>query len=295
MGTDVHLVVVGPGAEDALTRAEARVRDLERRWSRFLPDSEISRLNAAGGKATVVSADTYNVIEQAVQAWHATDGCFDPTVLRALRAQGYDRPFDEVAVSAPAPAPAEVDVPGCAGVELDAGTHLVRLPRDVTIDLGGIGKGAAADLVVTELLATGAEGVCANLGGDVRVEGTPPSRRGWVVGLRCPGASSPSPRAIALAAGAVCTSTTLRRRWATGAGPRHHLIDPRSGAPVDTGLASVTVIGARAVQAEILTKVAFMAGPAGAAERLVRHGVAAVLVLDDGSTVDVGELEEMAA
>jgi FAD:protein FMN transferase len=295
MGTTAHVVVVGAGARDAVERAEARIHDLERRWSRFRSDSEISRLNAAGGKATLVSADTYNVIELAVQAWHATDGAFDPTVLPALRARGYDRTFAELGEVVWPETESPVPAPGCAEVHLDPYGPFVELPAGVELDLGGIAKGAAADLVVAELLASGVEGACVNLGGDVRVEGRPPSERGWVVALRVPGAGAPALPAISLASGAVCTSTTQVRRWTTTVGERHHLIDPGTGEPIDRGLVSVSVIGARATQAEILTKVAFMAGPSDAPAQLAAHGVAAVLVLEDGSTISVGQLEEMAA
>jgi thiamine biosynthesis lipoprotein len=301
MGTTAHVVVVGPTAARDLDAAVHRLVDLERRWSRFLPDSEISRLNAAGGKATLVSADTYRVIDLAVQAWQATGGCFDPTVLPALRARGYDRPFaalgDQVWPETAPPRPA----PGCADVQLDAGACAIQVPAGVELDLGGVGKGAAADLVVEELIERGAAGACVNVGGDVRVDGDAPTPRGWIVALRVPGLRVPGlrmplrVRAVALASGGVCTSSTQVRRWTTTAGTRHHLIDPASGLPIDNGLVAVTVIGARAAQAEILTKVAFVAGPEAAPARLAPLGVAAVLVLDDGSTVQVGNLEEMAA
>jgi thiamine biosynthesis lipoprotein len=293
MGTEVHLVVVGPGADQAVLQGERRIEDLERRWSRFLPGSEISQLNAARGKATVVSADTYNVIDQAVSAWAATGGSYDPTVLPAMRAIGYDRSFDRIDGVVPVAGDEVRPAPGCGGVQLDPAARLVVLPPDVELDLGGLGKGFAADLLVSELLDGGADGACVNIGGDVRVEGASPTASGWVVGLR--DSATVSTRAVALASGAVCTSTTRRRRWLTSAGPRHHLLDPRTGLPVDNGLATVTVIGARAAQAEVLTKVAFVAGPDDAPALLAPFGVAALLILDDGSTVEVGELEEMAA
>src|SRR5262249_38732034 len=147
MGTSAHIVVVGDSAGDPPSewladQGEAALRGREARWSRFLATSEISRLNAAGGKPTLLSADTYSVIDQAVAAWWASAGRFDPTVLPALRAAGYDRTFDDIAgepvvgaVRPPEPAP------GCAGIELDARLQLVRLPTGVEIDLGGIGKG----------------------------------------------------------------------------------------------------------------------------------------------------------
>jgi FAD:protein FMN transferase len=300
MGTTAHIAVVGEGGGDQSSerlaaRAETALRGREARWSRFLATSEISRLNAAGGKPTLLSADTYTVIDQAVAAWWATAGRFDPTVLPALRAAGYDRTFDEIAgepvvgaVRPPEPAP------GCAGIELDPRIHLVRLPTGVEIDLGGIGKGAAADLIAAEILAEGGAGVCINVGGDVRAAGIPPSERGWIVGVACPGAVEPPLNAVALSDGAVCTSTTLKRRWTTAAGQQHHLIDPRSGAPVDSDFVSVTVIGARAAQAEVWTKVAFMSGLA-AIDELEANEVAAIMVRDDGSCVSVGALEELAA
>jgi thiamine biosynthesis lipoprotein len=295
MGTSAHVVVVGDRASSDLDTAVQRLADLERRWSRFLPDSEISRLNAAGGKPVLVSADTYRVIELAVQAWEATEGCFDPTVLPSLRAWGYDRPFVELAARTAPPIGSPAPAPGCAGILLDEPTGLVQLPPAVELDLGGIGKGAAADLVVAETLARGARGVCVNIGGDVRVEGDAPTARGWIVTLRHPGVGAGYSREVALASGAVCTSSTQVRRWSTPAGERHHLLDPRTGSPVDSGLASASVIGARAVQAEILTKVAFVAGPHEAPARLAPHGVSALLVLEDGTAIEVGQLEEMAA
>ena len=98
MGTLAHVVLTAdPGLEDHLTDLAMRELSLmERRWSRFLPTSELSRLNAAAGKPVIVSADTFSVIKSAVGAWEHTDGCFDPTIHDALCATGYDRTFAEV-------------------------------------------------------------------------------------------------------------------------------------------------------------------------------------------------------
>ena len=90
MGTDAHIVVVG-ATPDHARRAVDRVADLERRWSRFRPDSEISQLNRNAGWPTIVSAETFELVAAAVNAWSATNGRFDPTVLQAMVANGYDR------------------------------------------------------------------------------------------------------------------------------------------------------------------------------------------------------------
>ncbi len=254
MGTEAHLIVVGvtdtgsDGAvaerlEDLADRAVSRVADLEGRWSRFLPTSEISALNRAGW--ATVSPDTFGLLDRAVLAWRRTNGRFDPTRLDALERLGYDRPFDQLGpIGRPAPtllrrtrpvppsravdagAPVDSLPTGCAGIVLDPFTRTVVLPaasdrqgdggtdtRSIGFDPGGIGKGYAADLVVEELLNAGAAGALVNLGGDLRVEGTPPSGPSWVVEVG-EVAWAPEPLAVLeLERGAVATSTSLRRRW----------------------------------------------------------------------------------
>src|SRR5439155_1850231 len=107
---------------------------------------------------------------------------YDTTVLNALAAAGYDRDFDAVAREGDAVPPSSTAAPGCGAIELDDLVSAVRLPRGVALDLGGIGKGAAADQVATELLdaaVPGVLGVLVNLGGDLRARGDAPSPHGW--------------------------------------------------------------------------------------------------------------------
>src|SRR5439155_18637591 len=140
----------------------------EAKWSRFRATSELCRLNDAAGAPVVVSPDTFALIARAVDAWRDTGGRYDPTVLAALEAAGYDRDFDAVARTG-APATGErAPAPGCAEVEFDPMVSAVRLPHGVALDLGGIGKGAAADAVSAELFDAalpGVRGVLVNLGG----------------------------------------------------------------------------------------------------------------------------------
>ena len=207
------------------------------------------------------------MLARAVDAWHDTGGRYDPTVLAALEAAGYDRDFDAVARTGGADGPTGPGTaPGCGDVELDDLVRAVRLPLGVTIDLGGIGKGAAADEVSAGLLAAGVPGVTGvlvNLGGDLRARGDAPAPHGWVVDVDDPLRTGRA-GLLALGEGAVATSTRLRRTWTRGDRSLHHLIDPRTGAPADAGLASVTVVAGEAWRAEVLAKAAFVAGPATA-------------------------------
>ncbi|HEX4820666.1 MAG TPA: FAD:protein FMN transferase, partial [Acidimicrobiales bacterium] len=93
MGSDVHVVVVG-GPDGLLDVAHRRIDELEQRWSRFIPDSEISRLNACAGEPMAVSNDTIELVTRAIEAWRITGATFDPTVLGAVLRAGYTTSFE---------------------------------------------------------------------------------------------------------------------------------------------------------------------------------------------------------
>lgn len=288
MGSDVHVIVVG-GPAGLPAAAHERIDELEARWSRFRPDSEISRLNRAHGHPVLVSADTIHAVSAAIDAWRATAGRFDPTVLPALVAAGYDRDFAALDPAADLDAratPPFAAAPGCGGIVIDPLVSAITLPPGVAIDLGGIGKGLAADLVVGELMHAGAAGACVNAGGDLRVRGEPPSGESWVVGVE----HLPEVH-LALAEGAVATSSSFKRRWQHGGSRYHHLLDPRQGVPAHAGLAAVTVIAGTAAEAEVLTKAAFVAGVDRASAIIERAGATGLLVTDRGLMIRVAGVD----
>ena len=250
MGTACHLQVDG-GPQRAIDAAHARVLELERRWSRFLPESEISMLNTALGEPQVVSSDTARLVDAARAAWTATEGLFDPTVIDSLIGLGYDRSFDELgfgeSTSETYPAP------GMDGVEIDRATNTIRLPLGVRIDPGGIGKGLAADIVAEELQTAGVTRAVVNLGGDLCVVGSPA-----VVDVFEPLSGVPAIEVVMENAG-LATSTTLRRTWADGS--VHHLVDPKTGTNPDHRWTTATVIAGTAWWAEALSKALLIGGP----------------------------------
>ncbi len=246
MGCDAHLIVIGADSELADSLVE-RLVGLELRWSRFIPDSELTRLNAGSGAPTVVSDETMMLIQRAIWAWQITGGLFDPTVLPAVLSAGYTRSFEELSNQRAARrTPSEV--PGCADIEIHPRINLVQLPAGVGIDPGGIGKGLAADLVAVEAVEAGATAALVSLGGDLRVAGDPPDE-GWEIAVDH---FQPREARINLRGGALATSSTLRRRWSTDAGEAHHVIDPRTGQPSSGAAVSCSVIAAEAWWAEAL-------------------------------------------
>jgi len=249
MGTWAHVVVVdGPG--DLVGRIEERLAELDERWSRFRPDSELSQLNAAAGTWQRVTNDTRTLVRRGVEGWLQTRGRFDPTVLGAVVRAGYDRDF--ALVREQSRDGVSDRVTGCDAIGLRADE--VLLPAGTAFDSGGLGKGLAADLATRDAMRAGAAGACVNLGGDLRVRGRGPDEHGgWTVSIDHPEANAPV-ALIGLADGAVATSSTLQRRWTVGDEVRHHLIDPATGRSADTSVEWATVVARDGWLAEVLTK-----------------------------------------
>ena len=295
MGTQVELLAVG-APSGALAAARSQLAELEARWSRFRPNSEISTLNRAAGRPVAVSPETLTVLALAVLGWQATAGRFDPTVLDALEAAGYDRSLEQLPAdgdgmdsSRPTPGPA----PGLAGIRLDAGAGTVTLSAGTRLDLGGIAKGYTADLLCARLRAAGAAGVCANVGGDLRVSGTAPRGGPWAVAVPHPHGGQAA--TLELTDGAAATSSPLRRTWHAGSRPAHHLIDPHTGQPADTGILQATVVAAEAWRAEVTAKAAFLAGLPDALPLATRLGTEALIIDQDGGLHLTAGLQQAAA
>jgi thiamine biosynthesis lipoprotein len=280
MGTEIELLVDADGAAPALAAAEAEFHRLEALLSRFREDSELSRLNAAG--SLDAGPDLRRVVELALAARERTGGRFDATVHDALVAAGYDRSFELV--------PPDTDgwagmhTPMCTHAHRPMGTHVtpagIELDPGVRLDLGGIGKGYAAERAA-EILGTA--GPClVNAGGDIA------TRDGaWTVGIE----TSSEPLTLELRGGsALATSGRDRRRWRRGGRELHHLIDPRTGEPAESDLVRVTVVSGDAVEAEVAAKALFLAGAEDAAAEADAESIPAVLVTEDGRTVLAGGL-----
>jgi thiamine biosynthesis lipoprotein len=285
MSTDVVVTLVG-GEPALLDWARERVSELEQRWSRFVPGSELGRINESAGAPVQVSTDTVTAVRAACAAWVFTEGLFDPTVHDSLIRLGYDDTIEQLAQRDPAEAPTsivEIPAPGCSGIVHDERSGTVLVPAGVRLDLGGIGKGLAADLVATGLVERGAAGAMVDIGGDVRVTGAAPTAGTWSIDVTDPRTDQVL-TTIELDDGGVATSSTLHRRWRSGQRSRHHLVDPRSGTCTATGVVGVAVVAGTAAWADALSKVPFVDpsttqcfGPSSG-----------IVMFDDGTCATVG-------
>ncbi len=288
MGTDVQAIVVGPPvqqdeAQAALARVEALFTQVEASLSRFRPDSELSRMNASVGQPFQSAPVMFAVVQASLEAARATDGLFDPTVLGSLLAAGYDRTFEELPTSGKrrhnAPSAPHYS---WRDVRLDATYGTVLVPSGCGIDLGGIAKGWTTDQAAQGLRRF--PGYAVDAGGDIALGGIQVDGSPWTVGVANPFEDGRDVAVLMVADGAVCTSTTVKRRWLQDGQPRHHLIDPRTGQPSESNVASATVAAQTAARAEVLAKVALLLGAEAGLHFLdAQPNVQGVLVLQDGN------------
>jgi thiamine biosynthesis lipoprotein len=277
MGSTAELLIDGPA--ELIQLGFSRLRQLEQTWSRFLPDSELNRLQERRGHWLECSDDLVAALQLCLRMHNETGGLFDPSIRTSLEELGYDRTYAEVQESShPGRAPATAPAPGLAGLEISG--NWVRLAYDVSIDLGGIGKGLAADLVADQLIAAGANSAYVSLGGDIQSAGEPVDSNGWQVPLLHPSTGEPVAH-HALFSGALVMSTVAIRRWIRDNVEHHHIIDPRTGRSADTDLLAVAVADQSAARGEALAKAAMIAGETDGTALLRSADVKAWLISAD--------------
>jgi len=286
MGSGAH-VVAGDAPAGVVDWAVDELERLEQCWSRFRPDSELSRLNASPGSWTEVSASMLLALTCAADLHRATAGRFDPTVLDALERAGYDRTFEAVAPAADA-APSAPPVPGLARVEIDEERSRVLLPAGTRLDLGGVGKGLAADLLARGLVDRGARSALVGLGGDLRARGEAPPDGAWDIPVLDPFDDASVAFRFPLVDGAIVTSTTRMRRWTRANRDYHHIVDPATGDSARTPVVAVVAAARDAWWAEGIAKSIIIAGVKAGLHLARDADVRAWLFLADGDALETG-------
>jgi len=248
-------------AERAVRDAFAAVRTVDEQMSVHRADSQLSRVNAAAGRAAVtVDAAVLEVVTRACDNARRSGGVYDPTVLPLMKLYGF---YGEPRTSPPSAR--EVDrVLGCMGweqVRIDAAAGTLGLARDgAGIDLGSIGKGWAVDRAVDALRAAGVRDGLVDLGGNVYGMGAPEDgAEGWSVGLFHP-VTGALDHVFVLHDTAVATSGNSEQSRMLGPIRIGHLFDARHGTP-ENGHVAASVHARRGVEADGRSSTAFLVGP----------------------------------
>ena len=273
-------------ANAAIMRGMAWFDALSDRLTRFSQESELSRLNASAGTWCAVSGTLFAVVVESVAAARATDGLFDPALLPLLEAIGYDRDYSEIKHREIGEAGKVSGVPYVAGswrmIELDSSRLRILLPEGTRLDLGGIAKGWAADAVLARYFRR-YDNVLINAGGDMRAHGGAAPGEPWAISIGNPlvlpedeavTEASEHAAVLTMSRGGMATSGSNWRWWYQDGERQHHLLDPRTGRPIDLWIdasdnerdnasnliASVTALAPTAAHAEVAAKVALLRG-----------------------------------
>ncbi|MFV9505070.1 MAG: FAD:protein FMN transferase [Oscillochloridaceae bacterium umkhey_bin13] len=285
MGCQQQLIVEGSPDQSpaSLALAVQQITHWKASLSRFRADSELNQLNQRAGTGwVVVSATLWMALRVAVWAARFSDGLVSPTVLPALEAAGYDRDFAAV-LDQPATDTTAAPVADWRAIQFDRQRRAVLLPADMRLDLAGTVKGWAADRIARQLGRDGAALV--DLGGDIAVSGPQADGTPWPIALADPTDPSAELDLVMLSKGGIATSGRDWRRWQQGTHERHHIIDPRTGAPAATDLLSVTIIGPSALRAEVAAKQVLILGRKAGLRWLLAHPVLAGLLVDQEGLV----------
>lgn len=268
MNTDIEILLAceRENTPDLERFAQTWFQYVEKHFSRFRPDSELTHLNTLSGERSLISASMLEVLLLAENYQQMTEGIFNPLILEALDQAGYDTTFEKIQSSKSPCVPSNpnglVGFGGSFALNLDLGTRSLQLPPGTVIDLGGIVKSWAVKHLVAEYqnkfkIVRG----FVNAGGDLSVWGSAlDTGEPWLIGIENPWQPSEDIRTLALTNGSVATSSTLGRQWSTPLGPMHHLIDPRTMTPSTSDVVQCTVTGPNVTECEIWAKVLCILG-----------------------------------
>lgn len=300
MGSEVAISIITNdqiSAHHAIARTQRAIADFEQRFSRFLPDSELSRMNRTDGSFHA-SADMIAVISEA-QKWHKeTDGIFDPTVITSLEILGYDTSIDfgqgpsvdsnppnlndlEKRFSARAP---------FASLHIDADTKTITVPSGLCIDLGGIGKGYVVDACAREL-ARGYPDFWLSAGGDMCISGSN-CGESWSVGVQDPFTPAEDIGNVVIEKGtrqALATSGIIKRKGMKGGVAWHHIIDPRTGMPTNNDIVAVTVLAPTVTAADILAKTVLIMGKEKGIEYINAYPETGCCIIDNKKNITLSD------
>lgn len=261
MGTVMSHKAFGISAEESLKAIHTEVKRLEGLFSRFMPESEVNRVNkSAGIKHEKVSFETYEVLSKAVEFSRCFPGCFDVTIeplitLWNIAKESSTQP-DALSIQQVLPLVNYRDLI-LNPWEITAGLRNVGQ----SVDLGGIGKGFAGDKILEVFKKFDIASAYSNLGGNVVTLGAKPDGSPWHVGIQHPRQENKLIGSVSVINQSVVTSGDYQRYFTDNQGKRrHHILNPTTGYPSESGLISVSIVAEKSLAADALSTILFVAG-----------------------------------
>lgn len=272
-------------ADTVLSNAQKKVNELSNRLSRQISSSSIAKLNSANGEPVTLDDDAYNALKQAVELAKFTGGAFDPTtaVISDLWGIGTDSPT----------VPSDKQITETlthVGYEniVFLEDNQVKLLNGAQVDLGGIGKGYATDLVTKDISTP----ILASLGGNIGAYGeNPNSDNGlWSIGLADPDNNSSYIASVRIKDLSIVTSGDYERYFEQDGVRYHHIFDPKTGYPAQNELRAVTVIDKNSTRADALTTALFVMGLDEGIKFCKNNSINAVFITKEHKIYTVGSI-----
>lgn len=285
MDTYMTFTAYGQEADTALQAAEEEIHKLEGEWSVTDENSQIYKINHSQGAPVTLSEDTAKILDFALEMARQTDGALDPTIYPIMTAWGFTTDQNRI------PSSEEIEsLLENVGYEQAAlNGNQIQLPAGMELDLGAVGKGYAGDLAAEILKDRGITSALLDIGGNIQAIGSRPDGSNWRLGIRNPfgegqvGVLSVSDRAVV-------TSGNYERYFAGDDGQTYgHIIDPSTGYPADTGLASVTIIAEEGKVGDALSTAMFVKVPQEAEEYWRAHQDFDMLMITEDGEIRLTE------
>ncbi len=278
---DAALPVLQAAVEAALAGVVAEMSDWE-------PGSDISRFNrAAAGSWRELPPGFFTVLDHALALAEATAGAYDPTAGRLVDLWGFGPTPPLELPPLDADIAAALTTAGWQRLKVDRARRAVQQPGGLRLDLSSIAKGYGVDAAAEALRAAGVEHYLVEVGGELLGAGLKPDRSPWWVEIEAPPGIAMTPIVAALHGLAIATSGNYRRFFDADGRRFAHTLDPRSGKPVDNGVASVTVLHPSCMAADAMATALTVLGPVKGLEFASLRGVAAHFMIEsDGGFVE---------
>lgn len=284
MDTYMTLSAYGEGSEAALEKAEARVKEIEDELSVTKPGSDVYHANH-DGSIVPIGKDAGRVISYGLALGDEMGGAFDITIYPITRAWGFTTGEYHI------PTEEELeDLLADTGYEKMwiAGGKLYK-PEDMEIDLGALGKGYAAREAKTVLKEAGVTSAILSLGGNIDTIGTKPDGSPWRLGIKNPFGDG-NAAVVSVTDKAVVASGTYERYFQDTEGKKyHHIMNPKTGYPVENGLVSLTVVTDDGLRADGLSTALFVVGKDRAKAYWEKHRDMELLLIDEAGDIYVTE------
>jgi thiamine biosynthesis lipoprotein len=281
MDTIMSLTIYSSGDDAVMDEAIALIQRMDALFSVTNTESDIAKLNAAGGKPVTVSEETYELVKKCIAVSEETDGLFDISIYPLVKAWGFTT--DEQHVPSEKDRLAAMKKINYKKIQL-LSNYQIQLAKDMEIDLGAAAKGYLSQKLMELFQERGVKSAIVSLGGNVQTIGTKEDGSLFQVGITDPSDGTSIYGTLSVENKAVITSGIYQRYFTENGKTYHHIMDKRTGMPAENDLASVTVIGEDGGTADALATALYVMGEETAEEYQKNHpGIQLILIRKDGS------------